>query len=345
MNKESIKTLQSAIRDNRNRGTVGEFLMGKILPGSKLLAVSAYFTIYAYEALKNYLNKIEHLNFLFGEPKFIKSLDPNKTDKKSFKIEDEEIKLSNRLEQNRIAKECAEWIEKKVQIKSIKHSNLLHGKLYHIDNNGVEEAIMGSSNFTVKGLGLSLNNNIELNLEVDSKRDRNDLKDWFYEIWNNDEVVEDVKDEVLSYLGQLYTDRDPEFIYYKTLYHIFNKFLADQSKGGLFTEKTQLTETEIWKTLFEFQKDGVKGAINKILAHNGCIIADSVGLGKTFEALAVIKYFELLNDRVLVLCPKKLRENWIIYRHQNNILNPFPNDRFRYDVFSHTDLSRESGES
>src|SRR3990172_9742338 len=150
MSKESFKGIKSGIKDNRGRGSVGEYLTEKILPGSKLLAVSAYFTIYAYEALKNYLNKIEHLNFLFGEPRFIQSLDPNKTDKKSFKIEDEEIKLSNRLEQNRIARECAEWIEKKVQIKSIKHSNLLHGKLYHIDNNGVEEAIMGSSNFTVK---------------------------------------------------------------------------------------------------------------------------------------------------------------------------------------------------
>lgn len=345
MNKEFIKALKSGIKDNRDRGSVGEFLKEKILPGSKLLVVSAYFTIYAYEALKNHLIQIEQLDFLFGEPRFIKSLDPNKVDKKSFKIEDEEIELSNRLEQNRIAKECAKWIKQKVKIKSIKHANLLHGKLYHVDNHGVEEAILGSSNFTVKGLGLSTNNNIELNLEVDSRRDRNDLKDWFYEIWNNDEIVEDVKDEVLAYLDHLYTNHCPEFIYYKTLYHIFGKFLEDQSREGLLTERTQLTETEIWKTLFEFQKDGVKGAINKILAHNGCIIADSVGLGKTYEALAIIKYFELLNDRVLVLCPKKLRENWIIYRHQNNILNPFPNDRFRYDVFSHTDLSRESGES
>lgn len=168
MNNESIKTLKSSIKDNRNRGSVGEFLKEKISSGSKLLAVSAYFTIYAYEALKNHLNQAEGLNFLFGEPRFIKSLDPNKTDKKSFKIEDEGIELSNRLEQNRIAKECAEWIKQKVNIKSIKHSNLLHGKLYHIDNNGVEEAIMGSSNFTVKGLGLAANNNIELNLEVDS---------------------------------------------------------------------------------------------------------------------------------------------------------------------------------
>ena len=346
MNKEFVKTLQSGIRDNRNRGSVGEFLTEKILLGSKLLAVSAYFTIYAYEQLKDKLRGIDRLNFLYGEPPSIKKLDPDKTEAKYFEIADTKIALKNRLQQKTIAKECANWIKEKVNIKSIKQANLLHGKMYHIDNNGVEEAIMGSSNFTVKGLGLSLNNNIELNLEVDSKRDRNDLKDWFYEIWNNDEIVEDVKDEVLSYLGQLYTDHDPEFIYYKTLYHIFNKFLADQSKGGLFTEKTQLTETEIWKILFEFQKDGVKGAINKILAHNGCIIADSVGLGKTFEALAIIKYFELLNYRALVLCHKKLKENWTVYQaHINSELNPFINDRFNYTVLCHTDLSRDGGMS
>ena len=150
----------------------------------------------------------------------------------------------------------------------------------------------------------------------------------------------------MAYLEQLYTNHCPEFIYYKTLYHIFEKFLEDQSREGLLTERTQLTETVIWKTLFEFQKDGVKGAINKILAHNGCIIADSVGLGKTFEALAIIKYFELLNHKVLVLCPKKLKENWTVYQAQNNSeLNPFINDRFSYTVLCHTDLSRDGGRS
>ena len=125
MIKEFIKTLKSGIRDNRNRGSVGEFLMEKILPGSKLLAVSAYFTIYAYEALKDHLNKIEHLHFLFGEPKFIKSLDPNKIDKKSFKIEDEGIALANRLEQNRVAKDCAEWIRQKGDVPGCEKVNPL----------------------------------------------------------------------------------------------------------------------------------------------------------------------------------------------------------------------------
>ena len=154
----------------------------------------------------------------------------------------------------------------------------------------------------------------------------------------------DVKQDVLNYLKQLYENHTPEFIYYKTLFHIFEKFLGDAGKTDADLGKTSLFETDIWKALFEFQKDGAKGAINKIRRHNGCIIADSVGLGKTYEALAVMKYFELKNERVLVLCPKKLRANWTVYR-ANSLLNPFGSDRFRYDVLSHTDLSRETGHS
>ncbi|MYK94156.1 ATP-dependent helicase, partial [Candidatus Poribacteria bacterium] len=287
--------------------------------------------------------------FLFGEPRFIKSLDPEKTDKKAYKIEgeDEGLKFDDRLKQNWVAKECAAWIREKVKIQSIRKSNLMHAKMYHIANNGVEDAIVGSSNFTVRGLGMSsTENNIELNLEVDSNRDRTDLKTWFDEMWNDKELVEDVRDDVLLYLEQLYQNNTPEFIYYKTLYHIFERFLGEQEKSGLLAEDVQLVDTVIWNTLYEFQKDAVKGAINKIQQHNGCIIADSVGLGKTFEALAIIKYFELRNNSVLVLCPKKLRENWTDYRADNNSdLNLFFDDKFRYTVFSHTDLSRDSGKS
>ncbi len=347
MSRSSSQLQMSGIRDNHQRGTVGEFLKSKIQNGSSLSIVSAYFTIYAFDALKASLVEIEELRFLFGEPRFINSLDPKKTDKKAFKLEDEGLQLPDRLTQNRVAKECAEWITKKVQIRSIRALNLLHGKMYHIANNGVEEAIVGSSNFTMRGLGMSpTGNNIELNLEVDSNRDRRDLKAWFDELWHDKDRVEDVKEDVLWYLEQLYRDHDPEFIYYKTLFHIFEQFLGEQEDSGLLTEQMQLVDTEIWNALFEFQKDGVKGAINKILQHNGCIIADSVGLGKTFEALAVIKYFELLNDRVLVLCPRKLRDNWTIYQAQNNsALNPFLRDRFGYTVLSHTDLSRDHGKS
>ena len=335
----------SGIRDNHKRGVVADFLKAKIHSGSRLSVVSAYFTIYAYEALRDHLDSIDHLDFLFGEPRFISSLDPEKTEKKAFILDANGLQLANRLQQKRIARDCAEWIRQKVDIRSVRHAQLLHGKMYHIANAGVEEAILGSSNFTVRGLGLAAgNNNIELNLEVDSTRDRRDLKAWFDELWNEPELVADVKQDVLLYLDQLYQNHPPEFIYFKTLFHVFENFLADQEKGGLLDQNIKVVDTEIWKALFEFQRDGVKGAINKILKHNGCILADSVGLGKTFEALAVIKYFELKNERVLVLCPKKLRENWTVYRH-NDALNPFIRDRFRYDVLSHTDLSRESGKS
>ena len=218
--------------------------------------------------------------------------------------------------------------------------------MYHIDNKGIEKALVGSSNFTVSGLGYGNVPNIELNLEVADDRDRSDLKNWFIEIWNDDQLVEDVKDEVLTYLAQLYQENSPEFIYYKTLYHIFEKFLSDQAAGGFIDERTHLYDTKIWNMLYDFQKDGVRGAVNKILQHNGCIIADSVGLGKTFEAFAIIKYFEMFNDRVLVLCPKKLRDNWTIYQaHNNSELNLFLEDRFSYTVLCHTDLSRDSGKS
>lgn len=241
----------SGIRDNYIRGAVGSFLKDKIHTGSRLSVVSAYFTIYAFDALKEQLESIDSLRFLFGEPRFLSSLDPAKTDKKAFKIEDKGLQLANRLEQKRVAKECADWISRKVQIRSVKQSNLLHGKMYHIARNGVEDAILGSSNFTVRGLGLSpANNNIELNLEVDSNRDRRDLKTWFDQIWNNADLVEDVKDEVLLYLEQLYVNHAPEFIYFKTLYHIFEQFLAEQDKGDLLFENTQIVETEIWKRLF-----------------------------------------------------------------------------------------------
>jgi len=336
----------SGLRDNHDRGTVASYLLEKIEPGCEMSVVSAYFTIYAYQALSRELNSIKRLRFLFGEPKFISSLDPDKTDKKAFSIEDRQIALSNRLSQKQLAQDCAGWIREKVEIRSVKKSRLLHGKMYHIDYGQRQDAILGSSNFTQSGIGAAPNPNIELNIEVDSKRELADLKAWFDELWNDESLVEDVKEDVLRYLSEIYVDHDPEFIYFKTLYHVFEKFLHDHEAEDRRFKNLEIVETGIWKALFDFQRDGVKGAINKINAHNGCILADSVGLGKTYTALAVIKYFELRNHRVLVLCPKKLRDNWTVYLAQNaSDLNPFSKDRFNYTVLSHTDLSRESGKT
>lgn len=339
---------KSGIRDNRNYGKVGEFLARNITPKSNLAFVSAYFTIYAYQQLKNCLDQVERLRFLYGEPRFISAIDPEKTDKKLFQIEDDKlvIPMENRLAQSSAARECADWIKSRVEIKSMVKPNFLHGKLYHItQENGVEKALLGSSNFTVNGLGMGSSPNIELNLEVSDDRDRRDLESWFDELWNDTSgLVEDVKEEVLKYLAKLYASNSPQFIYYKTLYHLFEKFLSEQADKGLLTEKTGFFESEIWNMLYSFQKDAVKGIINKLDRHNGCIIADSVGLGKTFEALAVINYYERLQYRVLVLCPKKLKDTWTVYQSSlANKLNPFQKDRYSFTVLYHTDLGRLSG--
>ena len=335
------------IRDNHDRGTVGDFLKSNIENGSSLSVVSAYFTIHAFEALKAHLWEIDGLRFLFGEPDFIKNLDARNTDSKAFKIEDEGLQLDKPLQQRPIAQECADWIKDKVEIKSTRQSNLLHGKMYHIANNGVEKAIMGSSNFTVQGLGLGQsNNNIELNLEMENSQDRQDLKAWFDDVWNDDERVEDVKKKVIDRLEKLGDDQAPEFIYYKTLYELFRDELETRMNNEQKLEDTHLYDTKIWDTLYAFQQDGVKSVIARLLRHNGCILADSVGLGKTYTALAVIKFFELRNDRVLVLCPKKLRENWALYPvHYSQLNNPFEEDKFGYSLLSHTDLSRYSGDA
>ena len=233
-----MTTINSSIRDNRKRGKVGAFLIDNIKSNSALSIVSAYFTIYAYYKLKNQLSSISHLKFLFGEPTFIKSLDPEKINRKDFKIEDDSLVISTdeRLSQKLIAQECAEWIKEKVEIKSLVKPNFLHGKLYHIEQeNGVEKAILGSSNFTVNGLGLGNSPNIELNMVVDSDRDRIDLKKWFLELWYADlpvteknklntdlgitiqeeNIVEDVKEDVLKYLRteeRRFTQRENRFL-------------------------------------------------------------------------------------------------------------------------------------
>ena len=339
---------KSGIRDNLHCGTVHEFLEKEIQSGSVLSIVSAYFTIYAYEKMQPYLDNIEGLRFLFGDPDFVKRLDPKNSDTKAFDIIDEDLVLKEQLRQKPVAQACAKWIKEKVEIRSTCESKLIHGKMYHIDNDGVDKAIMGSSNFTVRGLGLSSKsvNNIELNLDVGSDRDRTDLKDWFNKLWDDDELVEDVKDKVLAKLKQIGRDHPPELIYYKTLYEYFRKEIEIRETREQNLEDIHLYDMEIWNKLYDFQKDGAKSVIARLLQHNGCILADSVGLGKTYTALAVIKFFELRNERVLVLCPNKLRENWALYPAYNaQASNEFLDDKFSYTLLSHTDLSRYTGES
>jgi len=338
----AISTLRSKLLDNLRRGSVGEFLRDKIRADADLSFVSAYFTIYAYDALKFQLEGIKEMRFLFGEPSFIKALDPAKGHTLNACIERDELQLEQQLRQSQVAKACADWITHKVEVRSVRKPGFLHGKLYHIQQGDYEKAVLGSSNFTVQGLGLGKSSNVELNLEVTDSRDQEDLRQWFEELWTDSALVEDVKEQVLKHLERLYAPTAPQFVYYKTLYHLFSQKRADE--GVELKQRQRLNDSEIWQTLFEFQRHGAEATIRKLLAHRGCILADSVGLGKTYTALAVIKYFENFNDRVLVLTPKKLRENWTVYQgHNNSALNPFVQDRFSYTVLSHTDLSRDKG--
>ena len=334
----------SGIRDNYFHGKAGDFLREVIAPESKLSFVSAYFTIHAYDALREVLEQADSLRFLFGEPRFVRSLDRGNKQSPQYNLTEQGLSLGNQLQQRPLARDCAAWIRRKVEIRSITRAGFLHGKMYHVQDGGAHSALLGSSNFTLPGLGLHASgNNVELNLVVGDDRDKADLQAWFDLLWNDTKIVEDVKDIVLKELARLYDNQTPRFIYYLTLFHIFRDYLDGARDIDEALRRTAVTDTRIWRTLFTFQKDGAKAAINKIISYNGCILADSVGLGKTFTALAVIKYFELRNERVLVLCPKKLRRNWTVYR-ANSSLNPFLEDRFRYDVLSHTDLSRAGGD-
>lgn len=333
----------SGIKDNNTRGSASEFLRDRLKEGSSLRAVSAYFSMYACFALQEKLSAIRNMRFLFGEPHL--SPDSLGTDSAAFSLEsiDEKHSLQLGLKSRFIAKECASWLESAAEIRSVRE-RLIHGKLYHIDDGSRDHAMLGSSNFTLNGLGLSSNSNIELNLVVDSDRDRDDLRAWFDEIWSDDQLTYDVKQQIIDALRAIFQNNTPEEVYFKTLSEIFAHLDADEEASRLLDDAA-VTSSQIWSMLFEFQKDGAKAAVQKLDRFGGCVIADSVGLGKTFTALAVIKYYESKNKSVLVLCPKKLRDNWTVYRSDNNSdLNPFLRDKFGYTVLSHTDLSRENGQ-
>ena len=344
----------SNIRDNHDRGTVADFLRTEIEEGAKLSVVSAYFTVHAYQQLREPLDKIGSMRFLFGEPAFLDNLDSEHNQSKSFALTDSGLTLDQSLGGRANARACAAWIKhNNVEIRSVKRPDFLHGKLYFAElyDGKVQRAITGSSNFTVNGLGLKprddkgIAGNFELNMVVDGDNDKRDLLRWFDFLWDHP-LVGPATEQVLAYLNEAYADRDPDFVYRKTLLHFFGEAAQREAQQDEETVQT-LEDTAIWRALYQFQQHGVKGIINRIAAHGGCVLADSVGLGKTFSALAVIKYFEIKatqKSRVLVLCPKKLEENWRVYLDgANSKYNPFPDDGFSYTLLAHTDLTRESG--
>ena len=326
-------------------------LRDSLKAGSKVSVAAATFSMYAFGELREELQGIDRLRFLFTSPAFLKS--GSKKEKKEFYIprlsrerslygSEFEIRLRNELSLKAIAHECAEWIRKKATFRANASDAVIPG-LLHVagDSPTVYYPING---FTTTDLGVERGNEAFTIINAFPGSMANGYLSMFNSMWNDAERTEDVTETVLEYIENAYKENSPELIYFITLYHIFHEFLEDISEDVLPNEATGFKESVIWNKLYNFQRDAALAIINKLERYNGCILADSVGLGKTFTALAVIKYYEKRNKSVLVLCPKKLNDNWIAYK-SNYKGNPLAKDRLRYDVFFHTDLSRRGGTS
>jgi SNF2 family DNA or RNA helicase len=333
---------------------LGDDLRQTIKPNAKVSIAAASFSIYAFEALKKELSSIEELRFIFTSPTFIQ--DKLTKEQAQFYIphldrESElcggefELRLMNQLNQRAIARECSKWVSEKVTFKSNTHHNQPIQGLIHVHNADESDvAYSAISGFTNPDLGETPKPGFPTLIPKNEYPGSQAFLDYFDQIWSNENDLEEVTRRVQDYFQTAFRENSPEFIYFITLYNIFNEFLKDIADENLPNDEIGFKETTIWNKLYNFQKDAVIGAINKLEKFRGCILADSVGLGKTFSALAIIKYYEKRNKDVLVLCPKKLEDNWNTYRY-NDRHNVLAGDRFRYDVLFHTDLSRDSGES
>ena len=335
------------IIDNVNK-TLKDDMLITLRSGSKVAIAASCFSIYAFHELKEQLGDISELRFIFTSPAFV----TEKVDKQSREFyiprlnrerdlfgSEFEIKLRNELSLKAVAKECAEWIRRKACFKS----NRTNAGMPSII--GVDDIVYSPVNgFTTVELGCERGNYLATMIPKFDAPFSLQFLQKFNEIWNDSEQLQVVTDEVLDNITNAYKENSPEFIYFVTLYNIFNEFLEDISEDVLPNEATGFKSSVIWNKLYNFQRDAALAIINKLEKFNGCILADSVGLGKTFTALSVIKYYENRNKSVLVLCPKKLHDNWVTYR-SNYVNNPLVADRLRYDILYHTDLSRQSGQS
>lgn len=322
----------------------------------QIKVAASCFSIYAYEALKEQLEKVDELQFLFTEPTFVEQgiKDKLKKERKEFFIPfgDEqnlygtefELRLKNELTQKAIARECADWIRRKVKFRSNITGSQMQ-KFMCVNGRDDKSAYFPMEEFSTVTLGYERGNSVS-NYVTRIKEHENAAQFWtlFDQIWHDAAKVQDVTDQVIEHIASVYNENAPEQIYFLVLHNIFSEFLDDISEDNLPNELVGYKDSLIWQKLFNFQRDAATGIIHKLEQYSGCILADSVGLGKTFTALAVIKYYELRNKSVLVLCPKKLSDNWLNY-NQNLVTNIFATDRFRYDVLNHTDLQRTSGYS
>lgn len=320
--------------------------------GSRISIAAAVFSIYAYEALREELDKIDEFRFVFTGVTFTKEKAPREAREfyiprldreRSLYGASFEVRLRNELNQQAIAKECAEWIRRKAHFRSNVSGEMM-APFMNIEGPIRQVTYNPFANFTTADLGEDRGNNAYSTImKVNGSLAERYIR-MFDQIWNDSGRLVDVTDTVLENITAAYKENSPEFIYFVALYNIFNEFLEDIDETTLPNDAVGFKQSKVWEMLYNFQRDAVVGCITKLNRFGGCILADSVGLGKTFSALGVIKYFESRNQRVLVLCPKRLSDNWNTYKG-NYKNNPLADDRLNYDVLYHTDLDRERGRS
>lgn len=341
--------MDNAFFDNRTN-ILKDDLIKIVKEGDAVSVAASVFSMYAFNELREQLESLDEFRFIYTEPTFAK--ERAKKEQREFYIPrlsreqglygtEFEIKLRNELTQKAVASECARWIKAKARFKSSKSgiAPVMPGLAVEGED---AAAYLGVQSFSVGALGVGDHPVMTGVWRQSSDQSRQYLA-MFDQAWES-EALEDVTATVIDNIQAMYRENAPELVYYAALYRIFHEFLDDVSVDNLPKEGTGFRESTIWNLLYDFQKDAVLAIINKLQTYDGCILADSVGLGKTFTALAVIKYYESLNRNVLVLCPKKLSDNWTMYRN-NQINNPIAGDRLRYDVLYHTDLSRKRGKT
>ena len=310
--------------DNTGRQRLGDALRDSIDDGAKLSIIASYFTVFAFGELKDELSKVDELRFIFDEPTFAKQMESEK-DPREFVVRRRsrekgvggtglELTLRNNLNQRALARQCAEWARRRATFKTARQGGMIATTgSYHVENPHAEShAFMGSAAnaFTLEGLGYERRPGVVTGIShFQTSAEALGLKAMFDSVWDNQALVEDVTEEVIEQVSTLYRENSPEFVYFLTLYHLFRDFMEDETEDPI-RPGLRFEESVVWGKLYDFQRDAVVGAIRKLEKYKGCIIADSVGLGKTYEALAIIKYYEERNGRVLVLCPKRLRDNW-----------------------------------
>ncbi|MDQ5982197.1 MAG: hypothetical protein QG549_194 [Patescibacteria group bacterium] len=338
--------------DNKTR-KVGDDLQHSIAKDAKMRVSANLFSIYGFEALKKQLKQVESFHFIYTTPTFLKEAKESKQ-RRQFSIKypaeravagtDFEINLKNELKGRAVAKETQRWIEQKARFKTNKSNRYIQPQtiIEYPDNaffyNGIDE-------FSSAGFGFENDNSmLRQVIKVPDQTMAKQAVQQFDDVWEDTNALDDVTEEVSEFIANLYKENSPSFVYYLTLFNIFDEFLEDITEDELANEKTGFRQSKVWDMLYDFQRDAVLGVINKLERHNGCILADSVGLGKTFSALGVIKYYQERNKSVLVLCPKKLGDNWQTFLN-NYDDNPLIEDRFNYDVLYHTDLQRDGGYS